>query len=90
MTLKTAHVDLLLLAAPVTLSGLHLYLLLVSNQPGWVYLSAAATVVAWSLAYLFRYQMTHHGAAHQRLSRNAFRCGALPSGAAELCVGPHV
>ncbi|WP_029891312.1 methyl-accepting chemotaxis protein [Polycyclovorans algicola] len=65
MTLKTAHVDLLLLAAPVTLSGLHLYLLLVSNQPGWVYLSAAATVVAWSLAYLFRYQMTHHGAAHQ-------------------------
>lgn len=63
MTLKTAHLDLILLAAPITLSGLHLYLLLVSDQPGWVYLSAAATVVAWSLAYLFRYQMNHSGPA---------------------------
>ena len=38
MTLKTAHIDLILLAAPISLSGIHLYLLLVSDQPGWVYL----------------------------------------------------
>lgn len=67
MKLKPAHLDLLLLAAPISLSGVHLYLLLVSDQPGWVYLSAAATVVAWSLAYLFRYQMGHNAATRGAL-----------------------
>lgn len=71
MTLKTAHIDLILLAAPISLSGIHLYLLLVSDQPGWVYLSAAATVVAWSLAYLLRYQMTHYGAASRAMKSGA-------------------
>ncbi len=64
MKLKTHHVDLMLLAAPILVSVVHLYLLFSTQEPGWVYLSGAALVVSWALAYLFRFQMSQPTARH--------------------------
>lgn len=63
MKLKSNHLDLLLLAAPITVSAVHLYLLFATHEPGWIYLSGAALVVSWAMAYLFRFQMTQPTAA---------------------------
>mgnify|MGYP000123712164 FL=1 len=62
MKLKTHHLDLMLLAAPILVSVIHLYLLYSTQEPGWVYLSGAALVVSWAMAYLFRFQMSQPSA----------------------------
>ena len=62
MKLKTHHLDLMLLAAPILVSVIHLYLLFSTQEPGWVYLSGAALVVSWAMAYLFRFQMSQPSA----------------------------